>query len=64
MDYVSLLLMDIVLVFIIWLSYIIVLSTMNKNKKWLRENFTNYFIGYLVVVLAVFVSQYFYDTFA
>ena len=64
MDYVSVLMMDIVLVLIIWLNYIIVLSTMSKNKNWLKDNFTNYTIGYLSVVLIVFVSQYFYETFA
>ena len=64
MDYVSVLMMDIVLVLIIWLNYIIVLSTMSKNKNWLKDNFTNYTIGYLVVVLIVFVLHYFYETFA
>lgn len=64
MDYVSVLMMDIVLVLIIWLNYIIVLSTMSKNKNWLKDNFTNYTIGYLVVVLIVFILHYFYETFA
>ena len=64
MDYVSVLMMDIVLVLIIWLNYIIVISTMSKNKNWLKDNFNNYTIGYLVVVLIVFVLHYFYETFA
>lgn len=64
MDYISVLLMDLVLVFIVWVNYIIVLSKMSKNKNWLRDNITNYFIGYLMAVLVVFLLQYFYETFA
>jgi len=64
MDYISVLLMDLVLVFIVWVNYIIVLAKMNKNKNWLRDNITNYFIGYLMVVLVAFLLQYFYETFA
>ena len=64
MDYVSVLLMDLVLVFIVWVNYIIVLAKMNKNKNWLRDNITNYFIGYLMAVLVAFLLQYFYETFA
>jgi len=56
--------MDLVLVFIVWVNYIIVLAKMNKNKNWLRDNITNYFIGYLMVVLVAFLLQYFYETFA
>ena len=64
MDYISVLLMDLVLVFIVWVNYIIVLAKMNKNKNLLRDNITNYFIGYLMVVLVAFLLQYFYETFA
>lgn len=64
MDYISVLLMDLVLVFIVWVNYIIVLSKMSKNKNWLRDNITNYFIGYLMAVLVAFLLQYFYETFA
>ncbi len=64
MDYISVLLMDLVLVFIVWVNYIIVLAKMNKNKNWLRDNITNYFIGYLMAVLVAFLLQYFYETFA
>lgn len=64
MDYISVLLMDLVLVFIVWVNYIIVLAKMNKNKNWLRDNFTNSFIGYLMAVLVAFLLQYFYETFA
>lgn len=56
--------MDLVLVFIVWVNYIIVLAKMNKNKNWLRDNFTNSFIGYLMAVLVAFLLQYFYETFA
>jgi hypothetical protein len=56
--------MDLVLVFIVWVNYIIVLSKMSKNKNWLRDNITNYFIGYLMAVLVAFLLQYFYETFA